>query len=220
MATNYERHLSLAYDGRITFDAFARATHKEHERMAVYLVRRWAPPGWYAQADLVQELLVATWIVMWSWAPRLGPSLARYVVYNAMSRAKRALHKARGASLTGSPDRNPSCIDRPFSSFERDDGSAIDLGREEAIAEEALIEREEREAALDGALESCETDEERDVIRAIARAGDVDGGGLLIYQDMRARVTLRLPSEEHAARYAARTAERVVARRDGARQTG
>lgn len=219
MTTILEKNLALLLDGRSTFTAFARATRREYERMAAHLARRWVPPSWCAEEDVVQELYVGTWACIGRWDPSRGPSLARYVVFNAMSHAKRSLHKARGAKLSGSADRNPSRIERTFDPAPRSDEelSSFDamVGRilvEEAIAEAAIIAGEERAVAIEAIVRACETPRERQAVMAIAQAGDIDAGGQLLYDDFDTRIRLRLPSEEHAARYVARTAAAVVGR--------
>ncbi len=206
-------------DGRITYAVFARATRREFERLANHLLRRWAPPAWYVADDVVQELLLGAWSCMWDWCPKLGPTLSRYVVYNAMSHAKRALHKARGAKLSGTSDKNPSRFERPLSSFGLDgDGEAMaeSILAEEPLAERLMIEREEEEArraeAVTIALDACRTPTERAVILAIAATGDASGGAEVIYSDIDARIDLRLVSEDHALRLVLRTASAVVTR--------
>lgn len=215
---NLERQLLLVLDGRVSFDTFASRTRREFERMATYLMRKWVPPSWCVLEDVVQELLLGTWIWMWGWDRARGPSVSRYVVFNAMSHAKRSLHKARGAKLSGSSDKNPSHIERPLSSFGQDgDGEQMAEAflAEEPVAESRLIAAEEREVAIEVAIRACETVEERVAIVAIAEAGDVDGGGALLYGNDDAREALGLPNEKHAARFVARLAGRVMGRLDG-----
>lgn len=221
--TNMRRNLELLLDGRIDFGAFARATRTEYERMAAYLTRRWVPPAWCSDEDIVQELLVGTWLRVWdfdqAWAKRKGVDLVKFAVYNAMAHAKRKLHKARGAKLSGTADKNPSRLERPFDPMpaQSEGGSSWDehvvgLLREEPAAERDLIAAEERAAAVEEVLRACATPRERQVVMAIVRAGDVDGGGALLYDDFGTRADLRLDSERRAARYAATVAAEVVSR--------
>lgn len=223
VSDNLERHLHLVLDGRITYAAFVAATKAEYERMALYLRRRWIPPASYEVSDVVQELLLGTWFCVWEWVPGRGPSLSRYVIYNAMSSAKRALHKARGAKLSGSADRNPSHYEHTFSSFGNDgegDLLAETLLAEEPIAETILIEQEERaeiqRAAVEGALAACHSDTERAVIRALAAGGGLEEGVEVIYADIDQRLSMRLMSEAHALRVVTRTARTVLERQQAA----
>jgi DNA-directed RNA polymerase specialized sigma24 family protein len=219
MVQNFDRQLRLVLDGLITYSHFARATRREFERMAMYLTRRWAPPAWYLLDDVVQELLVAAWMAIWEWSPTRGPTLARYVVFNAMSGAKRALHKARGAKLSGSSDKNPSRFERPLSSFGIDgegDALAEAMLAEDAVAEQRMIDHEEetenRDRALTVALAACRSEVERRVIQAIAATGDLEGGGESFYGSVDNRIKLRLVSEEHATKFVTRTARAVLSR--------
>jgi DNA-directed RNA polymerase specialized sigma24 family protein len=216
---HFDRQLGLVLDGRIRFDAFACATRREFERMAGYLLRRWLPPAWYTTEDVVQELLLGAHICMWEWSPVMGPSLSRYVVFNAMSHAKRALHKARGAKLSGTSDRNPSHIERPLSSFGFDnegDAMAEAILAEEPVAETMLIEAEEREvereAAIGVALDACKTEVELAIVMAIIAAEDLSKVSADLYDDIDCRIQLRLGCEQHADRVVARIASVVVSR--------
>lgn len=219
MNDNLERHLHLVLDGRITWTVFERATRAEFERMALYLLRRWVPPAWYTVEDVVQELLIGTTICVWEWSKSFGPTLSRYVVYNAISYAKRELHRARGAKLSGTADKNPSRFERPLSSFGlEDEGDAIAdaILAEEPVAEQTMIDAEEKaERANEGlatALEACTNETERAVIAMVAGAGDVEAGAETFYGDMDYRIGLRLVSEEHALRVVHRTVKAVAKR--------
>lgn len=213
MKKNLDRQLALAFDGRITFAAFVAATRTEFVAMACSLMKRWIPPASMAPDDLVQELYLGAWLCMWDFDATRGPSITQYVVYNAMSFAKRELHKARGAKLSGSADRNPSRMERPLASF-GDDGDAISesILAEEPIAEQVMIAFEDRAAAVARALAACTTSREVQAISAIVTAGDVHAGACAIFNDMHERIELRLSSEEHAARYVVQTAAAVTRR--------
>lgn len=214
---SFEAKLALVLDGRIKFDEFARAARGDFERMAAYLARRWVPPSWCSREDLVQELMLGAWLHVWSfYDPDADRSLARFVVYNAISHAKRALHKARGALLHGSADRARSCFERPLSSYGREDGDGEAMAErflaEEAEAERRLIEAEDMVEALACADRHCETEDEREAVRAVARAGSLAGGGGIVYADFGRRIKLRLGSEAVAERHVARQVAAVVKR--------
>lgn len=213
--TNLEKQLALVLDGRITYGAFVSTTRREFTAMACFLARRWIPPTWMVPDDIAQELYLGAWLAIWGYDPTRGKKLGEYVVYNAMSYAKRALHKARGAKLSGSADRNPSNIERPLASF-GDDGEALAemLLAQEPAAEQVMIDAEHRSESVERALQACETSRERVAILAISEAGDVDSGGRLLYDDLDTRIALRLGSEEHAARYITHAAGAVARRLD------
>jgi DNA-directed RNA polymerase specialized sigma24 family protein len=218
---NLEKQCEQVLAGRITFTAFFRATHAEFTRMANYLLRRWVAPIFQSAEDIVQELYLGAHGAMFGdkpWDPSRGVSLTRYVVYNAMAYAKRKLHKARGAKLSGSADRNPSCFEIPFSLLGADATFADYFGdhlASDTPDPEHLIERaQEKRDSIARALAACETPRERIAIIALEEGGDVDGAGAVLYDDYPTRIALRLGSEQHAARYVARAAQSVAQRLD------
>lgn len=187
MATeNIERRARELYDGKIDFAGYAGRTKTEYERMAAMLLRRWAPPAWVAQEDVVQDLFTGTWERLYHYEAGLGPSLGDFVVYQSISRAKRLLHSARGAILHGSPDRNPSRFDRPMSSLGR---RSSEEGRPETLdemlsrltrrlddgwdegPEARAIAREEGESFVRVIVASCRNPVERRVIAGVVERG-------------------------------------------------
>ena len=219
--TNLDRQLAELREGRATFAVFVRGTRREFERMATYLRRRWAPPSWYEHEEVVQELYLGAWLHVPRWDPLRGPSLSRYVVYTAMSKAKRGLHKARGAKKDRA-DHQPSRFEPPVSSLGRQDGSGealVDaLLAEAASAETSLIAAEERREAVSRATRACARAVERFVVRAIARSGDLDAAAAIVYDDIDARIALHLGSED-IARRKVRSEARKIAARVGASQS-
>lgn len=218
---NLERHLHLFRDARINFTQFANATRLEFQRLAISLTRRWIPPAWFSPSDVEQELLMGAYTAIWDWSPNMGTSLSQYVVYNAMSTAKRQLHKARGAKLSGTADKNPSRFERPLSSMGKredlDGDSMLDLLlNEEATQESALIEAEERDAreskAIVRALKACTNATEEAVIMAIVNEGGLEEAAEEIYSDMDTRIALEL-EERQALKFVMRTASRVIERK-------
>lgn len=204
--------LALVRDGRISFDQMVAETRQQFRAMAGYLARRWTPPACTTLDDIVQDLYLGAWLSIWNWQEGRGPTLARYVVYNAISTAKRALHKARGAKLSGSPDKNPSRIETPLSTFPKGDELAAMLLVEDAEQEERLIARETREEAMKRAIEACETSCERVAMLTIIEGGSVEDAAKLLYDNTDAKIGLMLHSEEHTARWIYREASAVVDR--------
>ncbi len=222
VTTNLEKQCTSVLAKRITFNAFMTATRNEFTRLAHALIRKWTPPSWADIGDIVQELYIGAWTTLFGkkpFNPARGVKLSRYVVFNAMSHAKRALHKARGAKLSGSADRNPSHIEKPLSAYGAADEGELLLERlldDEPVAEQIMIMAETREEAIDRALRACTSARERVAIIAIEEGGDMDGAGRVLYDDFPTRIALRLGSEEHAARYVSRAAHDVAARLDDA----
>jgi len=118
-----QRELEQLADGRLTFDGFARATRLEWFRLASYLLRRWQAPADVGLEDLVQEMLLEAWRISDRFDPRRGKTIQQYVTWNAVTRAKKWLHRRatrcawRRSTTTrpagSSPRRRPSRLRRP-----------------------------------------------------------------------------------------------------------
>lgn len=217
MSTNLQSMLTRVREGVIDFSEFVAKTRTEFRRMALYLLSRWVSPVWYTPDDVEQELYLGVWNHIWRYEPCLsnGVSFARYIVYNAMAAAKIQLHKARGVTISGSPDKKQSNIETPLALFgDENEGQFLleSILAEPAIAEEAMIEAEIRKESVTEALMACETKPERFAILAIREAGTLDSAGQLLYDDFDHRVELRLGSEKQATRFVFRHAS-VVAKR-------
>lgn len=223
MSTNLQRMLVLVRDGRIDFRSFMEGTRTEFRKLAFTLLRRWRAPEWHTFEDVEQNLYLGAWVHIPKFDPRLakGNTIARYVVFHAMSFAKTELHKARGVTISGSPDRKVSQIETPLSFFGDDGEGEVLLDSilaEMPRAEDQLIAEEDRKKAVIDAYKACETVSERYAVMAICEAGSLDSAGALLYDHFDQRIILRLASEEHADRFVHRHA-RTVAERIGARVT-
>src|SRR5689334_18110604 len=84
--------------GQQSFDAFAKETWSDWERLAQYLLRRWRVPAAVELDDVRSELLLAAWRAISKYDPaRGGMTLDKFVVWCAISRAKRWIHRQRRA---------------------------------------------------------------------------------------------------------------------------
>lgn len=215
--SNLEEMLVLVHGKRIDFGTFVAKTRLEFHKLACTLMRRWRSPEWFTTEDVEQELYFGASKYIWKYDVKRskGKSIQKFVVYNAMSHAKRQLHMARGVTISGSPDRKVSKIEMPLTYF-GDDGEGMALLEsilaETPKAEDALIAEEDRKAAVALVLKACDTEKERLVVLAIGEAGSLDAAGRLLYDDFDQRIMLRLPSEEHADRFVHRRASAVASR--------
>lgn len=205
-------------DGRIDLAQYMRATRADYDRMAAYLARRWRPPAWFTTEDIVQELYASTWSSIWAFDAERA-SIERYVVYNTISGAKRRLHKARGAKLSGTPDKNPSRIEIPASAMLRqgaDDETLEDIVSRfaacEDTAESMTIRIEDMRERAAHIIAACKTPIEQKVIEALLETGDVDEAGEMLYGDFGFRIELEVGSEEIMAGWAAAVATQVMER--------
>lgn len=213
--SNLKEMLMLVRDGRIDFGEFVAGTRNEFRAMACHLMRRWTPPEWFTLDDIEQELYLGAWKYVPKFDPSRGVALDRYIVFNAMSCAKTQLHKARGVTISGSPDKKASNVETPLTFFGDDgEGEALmtSILSENAKAEAELIDDEERKRAVAVALQACESSKERYTVLAIREAGSLDAAGRLLYDDIDHRITLRLASEEHADRFVLRHARAIASR--------
>jgi DNA-directed RNA polymerase specialized sigma24 family protein len=95
------------------FASFAKDTDPDWQAMAAHILRRWKTGPEVTPDDIVQELLMAAWSHIPKFDPSMGTDFGDYLVFNSMSRAKKWVHKKRGAILHGNSDSNRSRI--PFS---------------------------------------------------------------------------------------------------------
>jgi DNA-directed RNA polymerase specialized sigma24 family protein len=105
-----ESALKKLREGRLSFDGFARETHGDWERLSAKLLRRWKAPPAVDSEDLVQELLLAAWQSVGKWNEGQGMKLKPFVVWHAMTAAKRWLNVQRGVS-SHNGDKSPSRYD-------------------------------------------------------------------------------------------------------------
>lgn len=199
------------YDGRVSFEEFTRATRPAWERLARMVMRRWVQPVWVSVEDVTQDLLAAVWECIWGWDPK-GASIDRYVVFNAVSAAKRRAHRARGAPLHGSrSDMAPSRVERSLSSFDEEFESAL---LQELVTEpeqEAWVAARERVA---GVWKVCETLDEVIVFGALLETGSLVMAAERLYDDAGVRLAYRLGSPARAGRLVVEAARRIAGRVD------
>lgn len=80
-----------------SFDEFARRTRRTWQSMALKLLQRWQCPTDVGVEDLVQEMLLAVWIMLPKYDPSRGKTLSQFVIWNSVNRAKKFVHRQRGA---------------------------------------------------------------------------------------------------------------------------
>jgi len=181
--------------GRVDFGRFARETDGEWRALARMLLRRWDAPPSAGEDDLVQEMLVAAWTSMPRFDPSRGPSLHRFVTYNAVDKAKKWLHKARKATREG--DRGRSRYPVPASMLRKDERAAVEyLDRRrvspDASPEEAIEREQERRESLIRVLEQMDDDLDRLLVLAVVDAeGDLELAASRLWEDSRMRLALR-----------------------------
>jgi hypothetical protein len=191
--------------GDMTFAEMVRASKKTWENHAQYIARRWRGPNWHGLEDLEQELLLGAWRAIWDYDPTVpnAPTIDRYVIWNAVDRAKKRQHKARAVRLHGNPDGEKSRFDMPAGSFSSGD---ITESMESPATQELHL------GQIEHALSACRTRRERLAIRTLAQTGSVLHAASALYEDEGARRVLGVGSPRAAGR-AVRRAVRDVAER-------
>lgn len=159
--------------GRCSFEDFVKRSLPSWERYARYLQRRWKGPWWHDREDVVQDLLFAAWDAIWNFDPALAPGgdeeVLRYVVWNALDKAKKKIHKHRGAKLHGNADASPGRWDVPFSTFETEPTARANVDSAEHVL-----------AEIDEVLAACKSERERNSVRAILQTGSLEEAARLI----------------------------------------
>ncbi len=215
------KHLLAYRDGEIDATELLTFVTPDFRRIAKYLMKRWQAPAWFTLEDLQQELLVGVWLYVWQWDETRGISMGRYVVYNAMSVAKRKLHVARGVPLSPHPDRIPSQFEHPVSQLTPAISADKEFNAQEWIddrlfdecsPEERVGVAEEKKIVVDALLELCESSKEHYVVTAIRDAGSLDAAGVILYDDIHMQMTLDLETEQDAHTMVRHVAKRIAKR--------
>lgn len=203
--------------GEMPFDRFAEVTSKHWNRISSWLFKRYELPTWVDEEDVRQDLLIAAWWATNRFDPERGVSFKGYLVFNSIDKAKKRLHKVRGANLHRA-DRARSRIERPFSAFEvkgSKDLSRRDAGEnsiEQVPVEPDHDERVERREKLARARTVCGTVQELLTLRALYETDSLVAAARLLYQDIDARLACRIDDERHAYQVVHRSAAEVAAR--------
>lgn len=185
--------MKLAADyvaGAITFDAFARANQTDWRAMARYLLRRF-PVDQVAEDDVVQELLLGSWLALSRFDPTRGVAADRYCTFNALRQTKRRLCR-----MLRPPEEQ--------------------LGDGTAAAEPVLpaeqqagVERGERLRQL---IDQCGTLKDAVVLLAFFKEEDRTLTAAALYRDPEMRRLCRFGSEEEARRKVRQTLAAVNTR--------
>lgn len=160
-------------DGAAEYAELARTTEKDWSRLAHYLHGRWVVPPEIGVEDVRQELLIEARDAIAAWDATRGYPLDRYVIWTALDKVRKYLHRERNAEKrSGSAASN---FPMPVASFTEDAGEgefaislAHDAGQEVILALKELIETNRIIATI------CEADGDlwAAAILLAARTGD------------------------------------------------
>jgi hypothetical protein len=203
----FEEALVELRAGNIGFTAFVRETRDRWRSLALGLMRHWRVPEWVSVEDVEQELLMAASRFVWEYTPGRGPTLSRYVVWNSVDKAKKRMHKLRGASLRGNPDSNPGHIDVPLARWGDDADRFVDNVLNAPAMQEAYAARV---AAKERMQARCTTVREKLVVEVLVGSDSVIDVAMLLYADPSTRLACRLSSERHACKVVKRAITRIA----------
>lgn len=183
-----ELQLETLRTGRLTtskFRVFQTATLKDWQRIARMLLRRFkCPIGVVDQEDITQELLIGCFVGVQTFDPDRGVTLRSFVLFTAISRAKKWLHTQRKALRRA--DNAPSRLTQAFSSFIREDGEGDQLEASiEALSGVHNPATQELHAERSSAFRSLETETQEIVQLFLSCGKDVAAWRLLERQDLR-----------------------------------
>jgi hypothetical protein len=198
-----KHELMAVRDGRMTFDVFVQQTSTRWRYLAEQLLRRWSAPAAVEVEDLQQELLVGAWAVLPRWQPARGTSVERYVIFNAMSQAKRWLHVQRGVrrSRRGPhPDRVRS----------RHAIAVSDLEVQTDATQSDVIEAKRRQAEALMKVAALRTDRDRLCASLFARTGSIDRATDLLWSNLGLREQCGFKSRTAARRQVYRATRRAA----------
>lgn len=197
------------HDGRCTFGEFCFSTSKRWRRYAMYIAKRWRLPDWVELEELEQELLLGAWRAVFDFNPHYGTSLERYVVWNAIDKAKKRAHAMRGAAMGGSPDRAVSRFELTFARWGE---HAEELAEERLSVAPPQFDEVVHNERVEQVLMHCMTERERLVVRMLGRTRSIEAAAARLYEDEQLRRACCYENELEAARGTARAAVDVARR--------
>jgi DNA-directed RNA polymerase specialized sigma24 family protein len=166
-----------------TIEEFANANRRDLERMAGYILKRWPAPNDYGVEDVVQDLLIEIWRKRLRFDASRGKTPEAFLSFNAISYAKRQVHKARRAR----GDRDFGRFEVLTSTGTVDDMAAETLGGEDMG--ETAIDRRDR---LHDLIERCASVREAVCLFVLSEEESVALAGDRIYNDERLREICRV----------------------------
>lgn len=93
-------------NNEINVEMFLKNTLKEWRKIANSLLSRWAAP--VEIEDVLQDICLAIVELLPLFDKSRGVSLGDYLIFNASDKAKKRIHKYRGANIHRGADRNAS----------------------------------------------------------------------------------------------------------------
>lgn len=167
---------------KMAIDEFAQLNRKDLERMAGYILKRWPAPNDYGVEDVVQDLLFECWRKKNKFDPTRGKTAEQYISFNAISYAKRQVHRARRARGDRGIGRFELLGTGDDSRYESDEDSHGYVGT--ACRVEFELERRDN---LRDLIERCSSAREAICLLVFYEEEDTKAAGDRIYKDAQLR---------------------------------
>lgn len=203
-------HLEALWDDDLTFQQFVHLTRDDWTRLARTIRKRWRIPPGVEFEDVRQEMLLAAWNAVGNWHEGNGMALAPFVVWKAVTRAKRWINGQRNAPRRS--DRAASRYPVSFSVLMPADGDDV----EAFAASLAYVypnqeqHAEMREQALE-AFGRCRTEREQVLLQLLLEEmGSVDHAIRRIVENPELRLALGLGGPNHSRRAIWRMVQQVA----------
>jgi RNA polymerase sigma factor (sigma-70 family) len=194
--------------GEIDLNKFFREVRPVLEACAAKMLRHWRAPVSVDREDLVQELMVGCIKPFKRYDPTRDVDVGRYVLWNAHDKAKKWLHKQRGAKLHGNADSNPSRIPTLYDDFSGNDNNHPEPERfiSALVTEDTQHGTVVRSEIYRLVFRKTRSRMVRWGVLALEQAdGEVDEAAHMLYDDFDVRRRLRLYCEADAHRVIRRT---------------
>lgn len=123
----------------MSFREYVSETNSYWRILANYIYRRWPAGCGISVDDVYQEVLIGLWIAYAKCEEGEGKaSASKYLYWNAGDKAKRFVHKQRGAIQHGKKDKNPSRLPVLFSQI-GDDSNRFEESLPDATCLESIL---------------------------------------------------------------------------------
>lgn len=202
-----KRALERLYEGDITFSAFVHETRSDWRSLSQHLYGRYITPCGVTRDDVEQEMLMEAWLAIDKWDPHKGMALHKFVVWRAITSARRFINVQRNSPRRCS--RAPGRFPRALSGLSDDDHlPEATIG---PVQEEAL----EQQEILSVLLKGCAARADALAFCAIISArGDVQAAANSLWDDPDLRLICRL-HEQAEAKVLVRSALRTISKQVG-----
>ncbi len=165
--------------GQLSFASFAKETHSDWDRLACKLLARWKAPSAVDTEDLVQEMLLEAWVAVEKYDEARG-ALKPFVIWRAMTAAKRWLNVQRGVS-SHNGDKAKSRFDKPSGDMfgEADIIPSVEASQERIVAFLQRLQAAARMMYVDQYQEQCDDNivfDADEVIQYILAHGECNFG--------------------------------------------